>query len=63
MPRMVDSSIVTEPSVRYRERRETIASYIRSSKRVRIMETLQVAIENRAGHALRGIVTLPGAED
>ncbi len=60
---MVDSSIVTEPSVRYRERRETIASYIRSSKRVRIMETLQVAIENRAGHALRGIVTLPGAED
>lgn len=26
------------------------------------METLQVAIENRAGHALRGIVTLPGAE-
>ena len=63
MPGMVDSSIVTEPSVRYRERRETIASYIRSSKRVRIMETLQVAIENRTGHALRGIVTLPGAED
>ena len=31
-------------------------------RKVRSMETLQVAIENRDGHTLRGIVTVPAAE-